>query len=358
MNALSPSDLWPLAALLAVSALLFPAGAGLAFACALGMRPAASDPVAGRMAARLARQMLRLVSGLAWLFAGGAAAAFFVAPEGSPFLVRPFVLPVIAFGIALAHGAVASTVLGAAWRPEASPARLRTGLFGVGVALLVAVACAVVLARLTLFASGGGRAALPLLTASGGHLAAAQAAAVQGAGLFWPLLATALALAGAGGGGVGLIWLLVRRQADDFGRDYYVFAARTCARRAALGAWLLLPALAWLLFALLRDFSLLPQAAAAVEAALGAVPAWLAQPVAEHLAACPELPAEAVRSLAVLLPAAGGSCLLALLAALLWTGVARSAIPLRAKPAMGAAVLCLWGSLAILGAIGSLAAAL
>ena len=36
---------------------------------------------------------------------------------------------------------------------------------------------------------------------------------------------------------LGLFWLLVRRKIDDFGRDYYVFAANWCGEWAAWGGW-------------------------------------------------------------------------------------------------------------------------
>ena len=47
------------------------------------------------------------------------------------------------------------------------------------------------------------------------------------------LLAFGLAAAGC----LGLIWLLLRRNIDDYGRDYYGFAAKWCARWAAVGGW-------------------------------------------------------------------------------------------------------------------------
>lgn len=58
-----------------------------------------------------------------------------------------------------------------------------------------------------------------------------------------------LALAAAAGQGAGLVWHILRRRADDFGRDYYAFVSHVRARRAAYAGALLLPfgaALLWL----------------------------------------------------------------------------------------------------------------
>lgn len=57
-----------------------------------------------------------------------------------------------------------------------------------------------------------------------------------------PVLAALAAVTAlpAAGAGAALPWLLLRRKADDFGRDYYAFALRWCARRASVGGFLLL----------------------------------------------------------------------------------------------------------------------
>ncbi len=55
---------------------------------------------------------------------------------------------------------------------------------------------------------------------------------------------TVLALTYSAGASAAMPWLLLRRSIDDFGRDYYAFALRRCARRGTKGCLLL--ALPWL----------------------------------------------------------------------------------------------------------------
>lgn len=127
------------------------------------------------------------------------------------------------------------------------------------------------------------------------------------AATFWPLLAHVLLWAMAGGAGLGLAYLLMRRNRDDFGRDYYAYAVRWLARLAAVPALLQLGAAAALL-----------------------LPMWGAIP-------------PAMKSTATGL--AAGGAMAAVLAAVLLFSVARAEAPLRSKPA-------------ILGAVALLAAAL
>lgn len=44
----------------------------------------------------------------------------------------------------------------------------------------------------------------------------------------------------AAAGGIALVWLWIRRNKDNFGRDYYVVAANWCGVWAAYGAWIFL----------------------------------------------------------------------------------------------------------------------
>lgn len=125
--------------------------------------------------------------------------------------------------------------------------------------------------------------------------------------VFWPLLAHTALWSLAGASGLGLVYLLLRRNRDDFGRDYYTFAVRHCCRWAALPALLQLGAAAALL-----------------------APAWAGIP-RPMLGTATGL-------------AAGGAAA-AVLAAILLFNVSRAEAPLRHKPA-------------ILGAVTLLAAAL
>ena len=54
---------------------------------------------------------------------------------------------------------------------------------------------------------------------------------------FWLYFGLIHFLEVASAGALGLFWLLVRRKIDDFGRDYYVFAANWCGEWAAWGGW-------------------------------------------------------------------------------------------------------------------------
>ncbi len=122
---------------------------------------------------------------------------------------------------------------------------------------------------------------------------------------FWPCLAQYAALAPALAGAMSLLFLLHRRDRDNYGRDYYAFSMRLAARWAAL--WVL-PALAvqpWLLFSLepgLRDLV-------------------LASPTALLW---------------------GLAALLMLLCAGTWWTVARSGSPMRLKGLMLGAALAAW----------------
>ncbi|MEW5773846.1 MAG: hypothetical protein AB1916_10030 [Thermodesulfobacteriota bacterium] len=125
---------------------------------------------------------------------------------------------------------------------------------------------------------------------------------------FWPMLAHVLLWAMAGGAGLGLVYLLMRRNRDDFGRDYYAYAVRHCARWAAVPALLQLGAAAALL-----------------------LPAW------EKIT--PEMKSTATGL-------AAGGALAAVLAAILLFNVSRAEAPLRHKPALLGAVALLAAALA------------
>lgn len=139
-------------------------------------------------------------------------------------------------------------------------------------------------------------------------------------GLIW-LTGPALA------GGISLGWLLVRRQKDDFGRDYYIFAARSCASFAAGGGLLtILTGTAFSgmlisLFALPMGYQLL-------------VPGWLAS-AGDLLYALLGPETLAKLGLTAVLPSLGLLCLslpvLGGLVAFLWFLAARGAVPMRYK---------------------------
>ncbi|MGE4296868.1 MAG: hypothetical protein AB7E47_02470 [Desulfovibrionaceae bacterium] len=84
--------------------------------------------------------------------------------------------------------------------------------------------------------------------------AMARLAAVYAAPLaspLWPLLAQAVLLSCGAAAALGLGYLLLRRNSEDFGRDYYTFCLHYCAKWACITTLLQLVAQGWL-FALLR----------------------------------------------------------------------------------------------------------
>lgn len=129
---------------------------------------------------------------------------------------------------------------------------------------------------------------------------------------FWPLAALGLFAAIPCAGGVGLCYLLIRREEEDFGRDYYSFALGFLAKWAYVGGLLTLLPLGWFLF------TLYPLAG----------PLVATNQVLIFLAASP---------------------VLLLTASTLWITVARSKTPLRMKPSIVCALLLLIGAMISLG---------
>ena len=137
--------------------------------------------------------------------------------------------------------------------------------------------------------------------------------------LFWPALAGLAALALTDGGGLGLVWMTIRRNKDDFGRDYYNFALPRTARSGLLGGVIFLACQGWLLAAL-----------------------------------PPELRTLVLSGQLGLFWGAGLACVL--LACLCWLLVARSATPLRLKGAGFIALVLLWpGHLLVFTVLAGLA---
>lgn len=56
-----------------------------------------------------------------------------------------------------------------------------------------------------------------------------QAWSLAGEPLLWLVAGHALFMAAAAGGGLSLLYLLARRNAEDYGRDYYVWSVKRCA---------------------------------------------------------------------------------------------------------------------------------
>ena len=66
----------------------------------------------------------------------------------------------------------------------------------------------------------------------------------------WPLLAHLVFVAFAGAAALSIVWLFLRRNKDDWGRDYYVFAMRLASRRASLALFAAICVQGWLVASL------------------------------------------------------------------------------------------------------------
>ena len=125
---------------------------------------------------------------------------------------------------------------------------------------------------------------------------------------FWPLLLQAILLSMACAGAMGLIYLLLRREKDDFGRDYYNFAVKHCAKWAVFPSLAQIPAQAWFVSML-----------------------W--EPITNTGSKNPVLMFSGAGIVFI-----AGACAL-------WTGVIKAQNPLRQKPLMFAGAFCLWAAL-------------
>ena len=151
----------------------------------------------------------------------------------------------------------------------------------------------------------GLRGFAPLLSAEGRDMRLAALLFPGPGSPLWPCLMQYAALSLALAGGLALLFLLHRRDRDNYGRDYYAFSMR---RAASWAAWSLVPALAvqpWILFSLE-----------------------------------PELRALVLVSPVVMLWALALVVMLACL--LLWMAVARSGSPMRLKGLMVVAGCGIW----------------
>lgn len=303
------AESWGLPLLFGVSACLLLAAAAVPF---LSLTALASAMRTKRgLYDRCARQLGRL----ACILPAFLSVCLLVAHIGGPRLAGPvwpeaplFADAVIAGAGALIAAAVLWGLCAGAWRSlRAHPGALwLIGLAGGLCAAFVPALCLVIACLPT--------AGIDMAAFSGWRdpLLPARLAEVGSGSVFLSSLAFLVLLGCAAGGGIALVWLILRRARDDYGRDYYAFAARWCGKWAAAGAWLSLAAGAGVLW-MVTD--------GAFFASLGS------HDLAPHA------------------PALIGAGLLAG-AAVLWTAVARSAAPMRHKPGMVLALLCFGGGLA------------
>lgn len=246
---------------------------------------------------RCSRQQARFANLLNWLFAvcGVGVAASGVIPYASlPLLYR---VGIYAGGGLLLAGTLIWTVVTAAWKP------LRRWPVLHGLLAFVAGSC---LAALPLIGLVIGRVAIQgmELPAQNDAQALVDLLLPTVSDPFWLYVGLVHFLEVASAGALGLCWLLIRRRADDFGRDYYIFAAQWCGEWAAWGGWIAL-LLAGALCLMLRMQGLLALERQGVVLIVGSL------------------------LLALLIPS------------IIWTVIARSATPMRHKIGMAAAVVFL-----------------
>jgi hypothetical protein len=122
--------------------------------------------------------------------------------------------------------------------------------------------------------------------------------------LLWPAVLLAAMTSLSAAGGFGLAYLLLRRNTEDFGRDYYVFGLKQCASWALTPTFASVGAVSWLVVVQLDRIGVLA----------------LHNPKLYYLAA---------------------GLLLGLVASVAWSHVARSETPLRRKPSVVLGCLCL-----------------
>ena len=258
----------------------------------------------------------RQLTALAWphLVLTLAAGAFWVWSLGQEmqwlpgrFLSGPMLPALIAAAAAL----VLALLVHLAWKGLQAKRPLRS-------ALCLAGALAGLAALYLLLA--GLKDVVATMIGNGGHALPPAALYLPGpSALFWPALAGLVFLALTAGCGLGLVWMAIRRNKDDFGRDYYNFALPSLARSGLAAAVLFLACQSWL---------------------FGAMP--------------PELRTIALSGTLGLFWAAGLGCVL--LACLCWLALARSKRPLRLKGLVFAAMVLLWPAhLLVLTALAGLA---
>lgn len=242
---------------------------------------------------RCSRQVGRLSNLLNWIFLICTAISIGYFGFSQQYLAA--MPPVLRLGIyeggfCLLAGTILWTLVMAAWKS------LRSMPFIHGILAFLAGSCLAALPVIALLCGRAHMQGVPfpdVLDYS--HLTAFFLPALDG--VFWMSVALLHGGEMAAAGGVALCWLLIRRNRDDYGRDYYAFAAKWCGTWAAWGGWLTLICLACALYFLAAARTVQPE---------GAFPAFF-----------------------MLV-----SLLFLLISSLLWTGIARSGMPMRHKIGM------------------------
>lgn len=180
-------------------------------------------------------------------------------------LDSPLFLPLIALGALMLSSSIFSIIYALAWKRLAK-IRLLHQLFGLaaGLGMLKAVYVAFCIAR-AMFIAGHP------LPATGTPVELFRALLLPASPvLMLPCLATALCAGIAVTGIFAMTWLILRRNADDFGRDYYNFTMPWCAVWASSGYAICLAPLGYLLWIILSP--LFMSLGATIQTAFAVIP--------------------------------------------------------------------------------------
>lgn len=180
-------------------------------------------------------------------------------------LESPLFLPLIAFGALMVSSSMFAIIYALTWT-RLRNIRLLHQIFGLaaGLGMLKTVYMALCIAR-AMFTTGHP------LPATGTPLEIMQALLLPSSPtLLLPCFIAAMCACFAVTGIFAMMWLILRRTADDFGRDYYNFTMSWCARWATWGCALCLAPLGYILWLILSP--LFTSLGATLQTAMAVIP--------------------------------------------------------------------------------------
>lgn len=182
---------------------------------------------------RCSRQLAGLANILNWLFLGCAVAGFIVARPELETMHRSYLLGAYVFLGLSAGGTLLWTIVTSAWKPLRKAPVLHVLIAFLSGSCTAALAAGCLFVFIMLQGIG-----YPVQSEwkTLDYLATLPVPSLKDP--FWLLAVLMHFLEAAAAGGVGLIWLIFRRHVDDFGRDYYAFAAKWCSEWGAYGGWI------------------------------------------------------------------------------------------------------------------------
>lgn len=183
---------------------------------------------------RSSRQLAGLANILNWLFLGCAGAGFLVARQELEAMHGPYLLGAYLFLGLSAGGTLLWTIVASAWKPLRKVPVLHVLIAFLSGSCIAALAVGGLFV-LQLMLQG---VVLPVQNEWQTLQLALLPLPLSLTDPFWLLAALLHFLEAAAAGGVGLLWLIFRRHVDDFGRDYYAFAANWCGEWGGYGGWI------------------------------------------------------------------------------------------------------------------------